>query len=137
MVHGPLSKIFKHLWAPCCTTEYLVLTFNGLPSMIVTAHHLFYLFQFSISFSKKLPRWSRESYTWTNTILSFIHSVVYGAPCVKLRNMKFCIVFLVKLYAISYIVAIYLYCKKTLKLPFNCHGDTLTKTVSVALSLFP
>ena len=34
----------------------------------------------------------------------------YEAPCVKLRNIKFCIIFLVKLRAISYIVAIYLYC---------------------------
>ena len=34
----------------------------------------------------------------------------YGAPCVKLRNIKFCIIFLVKLHAISYIVAMYLYC---------------------------
>ena len=37
----------------------------------------------------------------------------YGAPCVKLRNIKFCIIFwlfLFKLHAISYIVAIYLYC---------------------------
>ena len=39
--------------------------------------------------------------------------VQYGAPCVKLRNIKFCILFwliLVKLRAISYIVAIYVYC---------------------------
>ena len=34
----------------------------------------------------------------------------YGAPCVKLCNIKCCIIFLVKLHAISYIVAIYLYC---------------------------
>ena len=39
------------------------------------------------------------------------HSLPYGAPCVKQRNIKFCIIFwfiLVKLHAISYIVAIYL-----------------------------
>ena len=40
----------------------------------------------------------------------------YGAPCVKLRNIKFCIIFLVKLRAISYIVAIYLYCCNLCKL---------------------
>ena len=68
---------------------------------------------------------------------STVQNQFYGAPCVKLRNIKFCIIFLVKLHAISYIVAIYLYCKKTLKSPFNCHADMLTKTVSVALSLFP
>ena len=79
-----------------------------------------------------------------------ITAAAYGAPCVKLRNIKFCIIFLVKLCAISYIVAIYVYCcnfckllqftyicKKTFKSAFNCHGDMLTTTVSVALSLFP
>ena len=35
---------------------------------------------------------------------------LYGVPCVKLRNIKFCIIFLVKLRAISCIVAIYVYC---------------------------
>ena len=42
-----------------------------------------------------------------------------------------------------YIAAICVNCcnlrmlQKTLKSAFNCHGDMLTKTVSVALSLFP
>ena len=40
-------------------------------------------------------------------------------PFLKLHNIKFCIIFwliLVKLYAISYIVAIYLYCCNLCKL---------------------
>ena len=60
-----------------------------------------------------------------------------GAVCKATQYIIFCIIILVKLHAISYIVAIYVYCKKTLKSPLNCHGDMLTKTVSVALSLFP
>ena len=42
-----------------------------------------------------------------------------------------------------YIAAICVNCcnlrilQKTFKSPFNCHGDMLTKTVSVALSLIP
>ena len=43
----------------------------------------------------------------------------------------------VKLLQFMYIAAIYVYCKKNFKSAFNCHGDMLTKTVSVALSLFP
>ena len=42
--------------------------------------------------------------------LCFGQLALYGAPCVKLRNIKFCIIFLVKLRAISYTVAIYVYC---------------------------
>ena len=87
----------------------------------------------------------------------------YGAPCVKLRNIKFCIIFwlnyvqyhillqfmyiaaiCVKLLQFMYIAAICVNCcnlrklqKKNFKSAFNCHGDMLTKTVSVALSLFP
>ena len=86
----------------------------------------------------------------------------YGAPCVKLRNIKFCIIFwlnfvqyhillqfmhiaaiCVKLLQFIYIAAICVHCcnlsilQKTLKSPFNCHGDMSTKTVSVVLSLFP
>ena len=41
---------------------------------------------------------------------SLKYEVSYRVPCVKLRDVKFCIIFLVKLRAISYIVAIYVYC---------------------------
>ena len=87
---------------------------------------------------------------------------VWGA-CAKLTQYKILHHFLVELHAISYIVAIYLYCcnmcyilaiyvyccnlckllqfiyiaKKTLNRLLISHGDMLTKTVSVALSLFP
>ena len=49
----------------------------------------------------------------------------------------------VKLLQFIYIAAICINCcnlstlQKAFKSPFNCHGDMLTKTVSVALSLFP
>ena len=86
---------------------------------------------------------------------------MYGAPCVKLRNIKICIIFwlnyvqyhvllqfiyiaakCVKLLQFMYIAAICVNCcnlcilQKNFKSAFNCHGDMLTKTVSVALSLF-
>ena len=88
---------------------------------------------------------------------------LYGAPYVKLRNIiKFCIIFslnyvqyhislqfmyiaaiCVKLLQFMYIAAICVNCcnlrtlQKNFKSAINCHGDMLTKTVSVALSLFP
>ena len=61
-------------------------------------------------------------------LLQFIY---IAAICVKLLQFIYIAAICVKLLQFIYIA------KKTLKSPFNCHGDMLTKTVSVALSLFP
>ena len=60
-------------------------------------------------------------------LLQFIY---IAAICVKLLQFIYIAAICVKLLQFIY------FAKKKIKSPFNCHGDMLTKTVSVALSLF-
>ena len=60
-------------------------------------------------------------------LLQFIY---IAAICVKLLQFIYIAAICIKLLQFIYIA-------KTLKSLLNCHGDMLTKTVSVALSLFP